>query len=375
MNPNLHPIPPRRWLAGGLLALVGVIDALVFVRFFEMLPTEGTSFALDNLMADLAGWDIRYHLNRGFRNPPWSLLVLIPVGSLLSPRASWGILVFLTVVVLVWSVPRTNPRWLFWLCVLLLVTSHPALRNAADSNYEGLVIGGLLLLVGGYTRANPVLLAAGALQATMKPQSTVLLIPVLGVYLLQSWQPRRWLIFGGLVLAVVIPTLLWRGADWLATMRGTYTFGDAFDISLRASLHRLGVVSPSLALLLTAAIGLATLAAAWFGNRTLSREKVGLLVAGSMLIAPYAAGNSLLTLLAIGIIPLMIERKLLGWLLFIQINLEYLWIAVFPVDFRQVYQGYWSTLVLLLAWGVLLWHVYHTEIAARRSVVADSPTQ
>ena len=68
---------------------------------------------------------------------------------------------FITLLVLVVSVPRAEPRWMYWLGILLLATSFPALRHSADGSFEALVIGGILLSVAGYERRRPYLLAGG----------------------------------------------------------------------------------------------------------------------------------------------------------------------------------------------------------------------
>jgi DNA-binding transcriptional LysR family regulator len=74
-----------------------------------------------------------------------------------------------------------------------------------------------------------------------------------------------------------------------------------------------------------------------------------MLIAASLLISPYAAGNSVLAVLAVGIIPLFQSRPRLEGLLIALIDLAFLP----PRD----WQAYYATAILLLAWAVLAWRV------------------
>jgi hypothetical protein len=76
-----------------------------------------------------------------------------------------------------------------------------------------------------------------------------------------------------------------------------------------------------------------------------------MLIAGSLLIAPYAAGNSVLSVLAIGIIPLLQSNLLLGGILIVLVNLPYLW----SLDMLYNYQAYYWTIVVFLIWAILVW--------------------
>ncbi|MFW5772768.1 MAG: glycosyltransferase 87 family protein, partial [Phototrophicaceae bacterium] len=287
----------------GFLALALLLTGTVFVLFFRSLPIEGTSLGIDRIFWAFDGGDIFYQGHDGLRNPPWSVLILIPTGFM-DDRTAWGLLVFFTLAVQITSVPHTAHRWRYWLATLLVVVSFPSLRNIADANLEGLIVAGGVLAVAGYRLRHPWILAAGILLVTAKPQASILLVLVLGVYVLQTWPRRLWLKTGVLVLAVVIPTLIWRGQEWLAAVRGTYQAGSIIDVSLSAALDRIGGVPVWLIVAVQIAFALATLVIAWRADRSLSREKAGMLVAAGLLLAPYAAGNSVVSVLAIGMIPL-----------------------------------------------------------------------
>ncbi len=339
--------------------------ALLFVAFFSQVSVEGTSLAIDwrGVHKDFAGGTITYY--NGLRNPPWSVLPLLPLG-LLSMGASWGLLIFFTFLVLVISVPRHPRRAVFWLSVLLLTVSYPSLRHSADGNFEGLVIAGVLLLMVGYRARQPYLLAGGMLLASAKPHEAVLLLAVVALYLWQTWPPGEWLKAAGATALVVGPTLLWRGGEWFGALTGTYQQGSIMDISLWTALTRTGLVAPPVRALLWGGVLGATLIVAWRGGRTLSREKVGMLVSGSLLLSPYAAGNNILAVLALGIIPLFQARPLIGGSLIALADLPIL----IPPGIWYRWGAYYSTVWLLLAWGALTWRAWRATDGCQ----ADAPS-
>src|SRR5258708_22894509 len=108
----------------------------------------------------------------------WSVTVVVPLGFL-SLHAGWGMLALMTATVLVLSVPRRRSFGLYLLSIIALITSWPAIRQIVDGNFEVLVIAGALLVVYGYRRQRLVILAAGLLLATAKPQETWLMMLVL----------------------------------------------------------------------------------------------------------------------------------------------------------------------------------------------------
>lgn len=356
------------WFRWGFVASVFFGLAFVFMHYFQTLPIEGTSLGIDLIFYAFRDWGIHYDVVNGLRNPPWSVLILIPLGAL-PDKAAWGLLVYGTLVAMVMSVPnRGTPKLRYWLAVLLLIASYPSLRNIADANLEGLVIAGAALLVYGYRDHDPYILAAGILLATAKPQAATLLLLVTGVYTLQTWQPREWIKAGAVVLAVVIPTFLWRGRQWLDAVQGTYQAGSIIDISLSAAMERTGNVSQPVILLLMAVLLITTLVIAWRSKPTLSREKAGMLMAGMLLLSPYAAGNSVVTILAIGIIPLFLVRPWWGALLIALINFPYFWTR----EWLFLYQSYWWTAILVLTWAILCWRIIYKEMW-RQQELAGKP--
>jgi hypothetical protein len=355
----------------GFVLLCLVIAGALFVVFFEHLPIEGTSLAIDwqGLWGAIAGGEIRYESSRGFRIPPWDALLILPLGFL-SMRASWGLIAFITLLVLVVSVPRSRPRWLYWLAILLLVTSFPALRHSADGNFEALVIGGILLIVHGYTRQQPYLLAGGILLAVAKPQEVVLLVVVLAIYVLQTFPRQKLFRVAGALAVIVIPLMIWRGGEWLTAMLTIAQRGSIMDVSLAASLSRTEMFSPIVVNGLWLLFLGATLVISWKSDRTFSRDKAAMLVAASLLISPYAAGNSVLTVLAVGIIPLFLQRPLLAGLLILLFDNLYFWNA------DMLYHGsYYWTAILLLCWGLFAWRCLKSGSSSQVDAIQTGATE
>ncbi len=303
----------------------------------------------------MRGGTLRY--GTGVYNPPWSLLPLLGLG-LLPFRASWGLITLATLGTLVASVPRTWGHKVGWLSAFLLITSYPALRHVADGNLEGLVIAGILLVLTGYRAVSPWALAAGALLATAKIQETWFLVAALAVCTIRTWPPRRWVASGLVVAVVVVPCMLWLGRDWLIALTGMPQRGSIMDSSLSATLSRLGLPL-WLRVSLWAGVFVATLRVVLTGRCSVSREKAGLLVAAGLLLSPYSAGNSFLTVLAIGIIPLAQSRPRVGAVLIGLTNLPYLALAAPDVWFWWS-ATYWTAL-LVLTWVVFAWHVQRPE--------------
>ena len=205
----------------------------------------------------------------------------------------------------------------------------------------------------GFNARSGAALAVGLLLATMKPQEVALLAGVLFLQMMLTWPPRRWIPVAGALVLIIGLSLWWQGKGWWMALTGdnysVYT-RSLIDISLNAAYQRLGIVPAWAAPLSVAAIIGITLAAIWKREGAFSREEAGLLIAASLLAAPYAAGNSVLTLLAIGIIPLFRKRRWLGGLLAILISLPFL----FSQDVLYHYQAYYWTLVTFLAWVVFV---------------------
>jgi hypothetical protein len=262
----------------------------------------------------------------------------------------------LTLLVELISVPQIPNKPLQYVAMVLLATSYLSLRHIADGNLEGFVIAGILLLLYGFTQGNFWLLLAGLLLAPIKTQETWILLLATGYYLVTTWPRRRWLALGGLLALVAIPTLLWKGQEWFLSMSTSPFRNSIMDSSLLAALYRLGWPGWASAIVWVsiAAVTVWVMAAT---PKTLSREKAGLLITAGLILSPYSAGNSVLTVLAIGIVPLLFKRPLIGFGLFLLVDLPFF----FPTSFAYNFSAFYWTAILLIVFGVLIWSVKTTD--------------
>jgi hypothetical protein len=342
---------PATLITLGITAGLLLIVSAIVVSFFERFPIEGTSLAIDwkSLYGGIQGGRVSYET--GLRAAPWVIPFIYPLGFL-SLRASWGMLTLITLGILLISVPRTRKRWLYFGSIFLLIVSVPNLRHTADGNFEGLIIAGVLLLLGGLHKRNPVLVAFGVVLASTKPQETWLFLAAAAFEMLRTWTrlpdfPRKIGTVAGIAALIVLPCLLLFGGEWLREMVGIPERGSIMDASLAAASARAAIPAP---IGIAAWIGILA-ATAFVTVRTpgLSREKAGMLIAASLILAPYAAGNSYLTILAIGVIPLFQARPLIGFGVAMLANVT----LFLPDSLEFSYGATYMTFVFFITWAVL----------------------
>jgi hypothetical protein len=230
--------------------------------------------------------------------------------------------------------------------VLLLCSAYPAVRQLVDGNLEAFVIAGALLLVWAVARRSAAGFALGVLLASSKLQASWLLLAFAGVAIYVQW-PRRefWkaLLFSAAPIAIL---LAWRGQDWLDALARFPFRGSALDASLLAT---------GLPMALIVVNGLGLLAATgWALARTglrLGREQAGLLTAAGLLLAPYAASNSVLTPLALAAPALLARRPWLGVLIFLLADLPYLYLG--DAAWRTSTESMYWTLFMFVMWAAL----------------------
>lgn len=372
-GPHRSGVRLREFLIAG--SLLGV-TAVLFVWATRVLPVDGVVFGYDwhNYWVMMqTGWP-NYGLVDVF-NPPWSLLMLWPLAQL-PFRESWAVLTFMTLLVLVVTLPWSAGKKTALMAGLLLLTSFITLRHLADGNLGALVVGGGSLLVVGWRKQWPGCLALGVLLVTAKYQESWLLLLALGWYLWRAWSVRALGAAAALTLAVVGPSLWLLGEAWLARLiiaAPESTLGVKFassiarpggNISLNAFGEVLGAMPWLLGVLQLAVLGW-TAYLVMRSRAELSSEKLGMLLTASMLLAPYAGGLSLLTALALGAGPLFTWQAIWAGGLIGLTHLPYLFIALNVSDVAPRWPEWYWTVVLLLIWGTCGWRVYSTEIAAQ----------
>lgn len=331
--------------AGSFFAISLFIGLIVF--YFQQIPIENNTLAMDwkNLWLGLENGIPTYGNETGLRIPPWSLLLVLPLGFL-PLKISWGVLAAITFLVLLWSVPKGKH---FLIRALLLILSFPAIRTVADGNFEFLVIIGVLLIIKGFESKKVIPLAIGVLLAATKIQETWVLMLVLPFYLFRSFTSKQVIGLGSLVLIISTPTLLWKGYEWLQGMLEIQERGSIMDSSLKASLERLNFPSEVILVFWFLILALSIMIALR-GDPSFSRIGAGFFITASLLLSPYAAGNSFLTVYAVFIIPLLTYKPKSGILMVTLTNLPYLAILNIDLYFRWS-ASYW-TLLMLLTWTI-----------------------
>jgi hypothetical protein len=360
-------------LAFFVITFMGVL--FLFAVFFEQIPIQNNTLAMDwkTFWSSLRGGDLQYWPSEGVRFPPWSIVPLLPLG-LLPMQAAWGILVAVGIFLQVVSVPRIGSRSFYWLTILLLIISFPSIRNFADGNMESLVVGGVLLILYGYSSKHLNAVVIGILIASIKLQEVTLLLVVLALYILITWTPYNRMKIGLYLSGAIGISLVWRGQSWFVSLFGAnyqkYT-NSIIDISVSAAIRRLDFIPTYVIPLISIVILGITLFVAWKSRMTLPREKAGMLIAGSILIAPYASGNSVLSLLAIGIIPLFQSNKLLGGFLIALVNIPFLWSSEMLYNF----QAYYWTIIVFITWAFLTWRGLseHSQFKVAKTTVLEFP--
>jgi hypothetical protein len=336
------------------IVLIALAIFSLFV-FFYLLPIENTSLALDwkGIWLGIRGGKIQY--GTGLRNPPWSLLPVLPLG-LLPFRISWALISILTILVLIVSVPQNSNRRFLIVGGLLLVTSFPSLQHLADGNLEALVIIGIMLSLYGYNSEKPIPLGIGILLCSAKPQESALFLMVIGIGSLLRWPFRKVCAYIAIVVIVIAPSTFIVGEEWLLAFKGIEHRGSIMDVSLVASMNRLNI--PAWIILVSwIALLVVTLRLAFIKGDSFSRIKAGFLISASLLLSPYAAGNSLLTVLAIGTISLLMKNPFAGILLFATTDLQYF----IPASIRFPWGATYVTSMLLLNWFVLGIALYRND--------------
>ncbi len=341
------------WIISGA-ALAGILFLTVW--FFLHIHTEGSTLALDwiSIREGLANWNLTYSIDNGLRYPPWSALLLLPLGQI-PMGAGWGVVASLTLMALALCLPQGVESGKARITgILALTLSYPAVRTIVDGNIEFLILAGLALVEYGLLRKKPVLLGLGILLAATKVQETWILIVFLPLLAGKEWYPRKWLAALGIMAGIGLPTMIWKGHDWLLSIITSPYRGSIMDSSLLTTVQRMGG-TPGLAYLLWAAIFGVTVFICLRYIRGSTREAFGFLTAVSLLLSPYAAGNNVLIVYAIAIIPLLLARRREGVLLAILCNLPYL-LLPFP-DLNYRYSASYWTMVLILTWVLLIFRL------------------
>lgn len=330
-----------------LVVLVGVL----FVLAFTLLPDNHPEQAIDWKLfhRSTTGFQIEYKGNRMY-NPPWSLALLWPV-TFFPLDISRGLWTLITLAVFFICVPRSNNK--LWITsVALLFFSYPMLRLIMDGNLEALIVGGVFLSIYAVRNKSLVFLGISFLLLSAKVQETWLFLIAIVVLLWINWPCGEWIKSVAGAALIAAPFFVWKGPEWLDAARSFPFSQTMIDSSMRFVMARLGF-NGWITWIAWAAILVTTIWLTFRSKPNLELSQAALLVTAGLMLSTYAAGNSMVTPLSLGVIPFFQKRMRIGLLVIILYFFPY--IFIFNVELRQTWEHVYWAAVLLVTWFMLAW--------------------
>lgn len=332
-------------MSGGVIVASVLVTVAMLSPYLQRIAESSRFFMIDwrIIRPAVQGWQLNYDVH-GFYNPPWSALLLLPLGGF-PLHVGGAVIIVLTLLAMILSIPRDQNRWLYALMLILAICSYRVLRLVADSNFEGMILLGLLLAIIAYKRQWVWAMVFASLLMTIKPQTVLLVLMLLGGYMVVAWPWRTTLKFVMSISVIVLLSMVLCGREWLGSMDDMLYI----EFSYNASLWRLDDhlnISPAIPLIIGLVVVLISLVLVIKDHRTLNRYKVGLLICVSALITPYSTGNVLVLLTALVLVKLMQDRLWVGVLLFVLMNIS--WIE--PNNTHWTYSGVVVTALVLVVW-------------------------
>jgi hypothetical protein len=227
-----------------------------------------------------------------YTNPPWTLVMLLPLGLFTADLAR-GLLLVATLLAMAWAM-RDYRR--FTVSYPLAIISLPFLAMLWLGQIEGISILGALLGYRAVTRRSAGQLTLALLLMLVKPQETWLIICLLLIGSARQWSMREWVkIVAGVIGVAAINSLVF-GFGWITRILSSPTYAGGWQ---NFSLWQLGaealrmLVAGVWLLLLTAVVW--SLSVAGISRLDFARAAVG-----SNLLSPYLTGPHLLMTVVFG---------------------------------------------------------------------------
>lgn len=274
----------------GVLAAIG---ALAWALSRVLPPAYDFTGVYYPAIRDVWAGHFSYAASPGYLNPPWALVLLLPLGVFDAALAR-AVLLVATHAVVVWSL---RGRRYFASAVALVAVSAPMLAIAWLGQIELFSIAGAMLGYGAVTRRSWWQFAAGLLLLLIKPQETWLIAAWLVVQSSRRWTPGEWLCILGGVATVAAITSVWLGGDWLGRMlNGAERYSAQWQ---NFSLWRLTEIWPT-AVVLALIVALAGIALYALWRAGVSRTGLGLAAAASNVFSPYLTAPHLIMTMSLG---------------------------------------------------------------------------
>ena len=226
-----------------------------------------------------------------FTNPPWALVLMLPLG-LLTPPLAHGLIVAVTIVV-VYRVMRGYRR--MKVSFPLAVISTPLIALAWVGQLEAFSLLGAILGFEAVQQKRPWTLAGALLLLSIKPQETWL-VAILLVVSARHWPWKTWASILAAIGIVAVGSSLWLGADWISRISNGPSYVGGWQ---NFSLWQWATVAPPwlIGLIgLVLAVGVAW--GLWRSGST--RSGLALAAVGSNLLSPYLTAPHLLMTLCLG---------------------------------------------------------------------------
>ncbi len=349
----------------GVLILILIVSGLIFL-IFSNLPNDQTGQAID--------WKVFYNSTHGFKidypgnrvySPPWVLALLWPF-TIWSLPVSRGLAAAVTVAVFILSVPAIPNRWKYVFSVVLMVLAYPMIRHLLDGNLEAMIVGGVLLSVYAYRKKSALAMILSMVLLSSKVQESWLFLILLVIALSRDWPGKliRELVLG--IGIITIPFLAWKGGEWLSALSFFPYSQSLIDSSLRHILESMGI-SNLIGWVIWGFTLALTLWILFKAKFELTSRTAALLIISGMMLSNYLAGDSMVTALALGVIPVFQGRPSLGILLILFFFIPDLFVT--RIDLRLALENiYWGG-VLFITWAIFIWDCFQLQ----RSPVAVSP--
>ncbi len=287
-----------KWIG---LALAAIVIAIVFG---SVLPPAYDFHGLfyPAIHAVLEG-RFSYANQPIYTNPPWALILLLPLG-LFPVDLARGLLLVATLLAMAWAMHDYRRSKVSY---PLAVISMPFLAMLWVGQIEAFALAGTVLAYRATKQRNEWQLALGLLMMLIKPQETWVIVLLIAGGVAQQWRPRRYVNAALLVFGAALVTSLLFGFGWLDRILSGPSYANGWQ---NFSLWQLSAYLPQVIVVgLWIVIALITL---WSLRRAgLSRMGLAVAAVASNLLSPYLTGPHLLMSLCFGWGMLLDES--IGW--------------------------------------------------------------
>lgn len=234
-----------------------------------------------------------YMTSPGYLNPPWALVLMLPLG-LFDVAVARALLLVMTFLALAWCMHDLRRCHFSY---PLAAISAPMFALVWLGQLEVFSLLGVSIGYRAVIQRRPWLFAVAFLLLLIKPQETWLIVIVLLLGSMRRFAWIEWLRIALIIFGVALVTSLWLGGVWLDRMGGgAATYSAQWQ---NFSLWRLAEIMPiGIVVVLAAIIACATFFA--LKRVGLSRAGLGLAAAAGNVLSPYLTAPHLIMTMSFG---------------------------------------------------------------------------